>query len=108
MPGANGTLESSWQINGEGHRLEPVRGMTYDQSRPVFSSTSSWLLGRNLHPLDALSCELIERLDGSTAWGAVLQDIAEARGCSLDEVRDNFTPVLSSLCQERLVLLRTQ
>lgn len=108
IPVCNGDLERSWMIDGDNHLLKPVRGLTYDQSRPVFSSTSSWLLGRNIHPLDEASCDLLERMDGTTTWGDLLNDLAASKKCSLDDARAGALPLLDALCRERLVLLRTR
>lgn len=105
-PVVNGKLEESWHIDADSHRVLPVRGLAYDQERPVFSSTSSWLLGRNLHPLPPASCDLLELCDGRSSWGDVLGRHAERAGVSVDAARAELTPRLRSLYDERFVLLR--
>ena len=98
VPVVNGSVESSYRIDKASHSLEEIRGVAYDQERAVFSSTSSWLLGRNLFPLEDADCELLELCDGSKTWGEVLET-AESEPEVLAER-------LSSLYEERFVLLR--
>lgn len=98
VPVINGSLESSYRIDKATHSLEEIRGVAYDQDRAVFSSTSSWLLGKNLFPLEDADCELLELCDGSKTWGEVLET-AESEPEVLAER-------LSSLYEERFVLLR--
>ncbi len=98
VPVPNGELESSFTIDADSHTLRAVRGITYDQQRPVFSSTSSWLLGRNLHALDDDACALIEAMDGARTWG----EVVEAAGGD----RERCTSLLRGLCDENLVLLK--
>ena len=50
VPQPNGALESSWQIDGETHTLRPIRGIAYDQERPVLSSTSAGCSGATSTP----------------------------------------------------------
>ena len=108
VPQPNGALESSWQIDGETHTLRPIRGIAYDQERPVFSSTSSWLLGRNIHAVDDDAADLLARMDGQTTWGALLAAQAEASGRSVDDLRAEVQPVLARLAADRLVLVRAE
>ena len=108
IPQPNGALESSWQIDGESHTLKPIRGIAYDQERPVFSSTSSWLLGRNIHAVDDEAAELLARMDGQRTWGALLAEQAAAKGRSVDELRAEVQPVLARLAADKLVLVRAE
>lgn len=91
----NGELEESWTIDGPVHKLRPVRGLSYDQSRPVFSSTSSWLLGKNIHPLEGDGLRLAECIGSGASW---------------PEVRDRFgvgaEAAVEALRAERLILLQ--
>jgi halogenation protein CepH len=98
VPVVNGSLESSYRIDKDSHTLLEVRGVAYDQDRTVFSSTSSWLLGRNLYPLDATDCDLLALCDGSRTW-AQIKERADGDGAVLEER-------LTSLHGERFVLLR--
>jgi halogenation protein CepH len=107
IPRINGSLESSWTIDPEEHVLTPVRGVSYDQDRTVFSSTASWLLGRNIYPVEGASLSLIERVDGSASWGQIVEKHAKEHGIDIEESRKTLTPVLGSLCEENLVLLRS-
>ncbi|MEE2751375.1 MAG: hypothetical protein VX519_08085, partial [Myxococcota bacterium] len=106
IPVLNGDLDTSWQIDGDTHRLEPVRGVTFDESRPVFSSTSSWLLGRNIVALDDASWNLVQLLDGSSSLGEVLDRYVDANGSG--GTREEGRVLMEALCEEKLVLLRTQ
>jgi len=108
VPQPNGALESSWQIDGETHTLRPIRGIAYDQERPVFSSTSSWLLGRNIHAVDDEAANLLARMDGQTTWGALLAAQAKASGRSVDDLRAEVQPVLARLAADKLVLVRAE
>ena len=106
VPVLNGTLETSWTIDKDSHTLRAVRGISYDQDRTVFSSTSSWLLGRNLYPLADDACDLLELCDGKTPWSHVISQHAERTGASVDEVRADLTRRLEALWDDRFVLLR--
>ena len=96
VPVLNGNLDTSWLIDGDSHTLEPVRGVTFDDSRPIFSSTSSWLLGRNIVALDDKSWELVNLLDGKSSVGEVLERFGA------DDGRER----MQNLCKEKLVLLQ--
>ncbi len=96
VPILNGELDTAWQIDGDSHTLQPVRGVTFDDTRPVFSSTSSWLLGRNIVPLEDLSWTLVNLLDGTSTVEEIL---AKYEG-------DDGLERLQSLCSEQLVLLK--
>ncbi len=94
VPLLNGQLAESWLIDGASHTLQPVRGVSFDEDRPVFSSTSSWLLGRNIHPLDDDAWALAQDLDGRS-WGELA-----AQGA-----RES---VLQRMVDEHLVLFEEQ
>jgi 2-polyprenyl-6-methoxyphenol hydroxylase-like FAD-dependent oxidoreductase len=98
VPVVNGNLESAFRIDKDSHSLQEVRGVAYDQDRTVFSSTSSWLLGRNLYPLDDASCDLLDLCDGSTPWAQIIRQA--------DVDAEILTERLASLHGERFVLLR--
>ena len=102
----NGAPEQSWTVDGTEHQLQPVHGIAYDGERPVFSSTSSWLLGRNIVPLDDEAWELAQLVDGHRSWSEVLSLWAAAQNRSVDEVRAPAQAVLQGLAAERLVVLK--
>jgi flavin-dependent dehydrogenase len=102
----NGKLESSWRFNRENHTLEAVRGVTFDLDRPVFSSTSSWLLGRNIAPLSDEACDLLELLDGQTAWSSIVHQYAARRGLPADQGREAAAEIIAGLLAENFVLVR--
>ncbi|WP_434044413.1 MULTISPECIES: NAD(P)/FAD-dependent oxidoreductase [Sorangium] len=106
IPVVNGRLESTWRINRNSHTLEPIRGVSFDRDRPVFSSTSSWLLGRNLAPLDEDSCKLLELMDGEAPWSSVVRKYAGAMGVPLEQGRQRASEVLTTLLVENYVLVR--
>ncbi|MEC8424388.1 MAG: NAD(P)/FAD-dependent oxidoreductase, partial [Myxococcota bacterium] len=108
VPQPNGALEASWQIDGESHTLKPIRGIVYDQERPVFSSTSSWLLGRNIHALDDDAADLLAHMDGRRTWGALLAEQASASGRTVADLRAQFQPVLQRLTADNLILVRAE
>ncbi|WP_189523967.1 hypothetical protein, partial [Mesorhizobium sp. M3A.F.Ca.ET.174.01.1.1] len=72
VPVVNGRLESSWQFNREKHLLEQIRGVTFDRNRPVFSSTSSWLLGRNIAALQNEAWDVLKLVDGQQSWSSIV------------------------------------
>ncbi|HEX7838420.1 MAG TPA: NAD(P)/FAD-dependent oxidoreductase [Kofleriaceae bacterium] len=106
VPIVNGRLESTWRINRKSHTLEPIRGMTYDLDRPVFSSTSSWLLGRNISVLDDGACRLLELIDGETAWSSIIRKYASAARLPLDEGRSQASQIAMHLLAADYVLVR--
>ena len=106
VPRPNGALETSWQIDGESHTLQAIRGIVYDQERPVFSSTSSWLLGRNIHALDDDAADLLARMDGDRTWGELLAEQAAESGQDIESLRTSVQPVLQRLAADQLVLVQ--
>jgi hypothetical protein len=106
VPRPNGALETSWQIDGESHTLQAIRGIVYDQERPVFSSTSSWLLGRNIHALDDDAADLLARMDGDRTWGELLAEQAAESGQDIESLRTSVQPVLQRLAADKLVLVQ--
>ncbi|RZM00077.1 MAG: hypothetical protein EOO88_59015, partial [Pedobacter sp.] len=78
IPVINGRLETSWQFDKDKHFLEQIRGVTFDRNRPVFSSTSSWLLGRNIATLNDDAWRLLNLIDGKKTWQTI---VAEYRAC---------------------------
>ena len=101
----NGTLDDGCVIDDERHALRRVRGIAYDEDRPVFSSTASWLLGRNFAELAPEQVTLLDLTGGKARWGDVLGHWAQATGCSHEEARDALAPTLEALCAEKFVLL---
>jgi flavin-dependent dehydrogenase len=108
VPIVNGKLESTWRFNRKSHTLEPVRGVSFDRDRPIFSSTSSWLLGRNIAPLDAASFDLLAFIDGQTPWSAIVGAYSEAKGVPLEQVRQEISEITPRLLAERFVLVRSR
>ena len=106
IPELNGALESSWAIDGENHRLRPVKGVEYDSNRPIFSSTSSWLLGRNLHEVSDEEADILEKMDGKRTWSDILELFALERGSDRATVRAQMQPVLAALSERGLFLER--
>jgi hypothetical protein len=98
VPVVNGRLESTWRINRQSHTLEPIRGISFDLERPVFSSTSSWLLGRNVAPLDEHACALLALMDGKAPWSSIVQRYSGGKTRAAE--------ILSPLLAERFVLVR--
>lgn len=97
IPIVNGRLESTWRIDRASHKLEPIRGIIFDRDRPVFSSTSSWLLGRNVAPLDDSACDLLELMDGKAPWSSIVSKFS-------GEASEIVTPLLA----EDYVLVRSR
>ena len=83
-----------------------MQGIAYDADRPIFSSTSSWLLGRNLHQVDDVAAEILVEMDGKRTWRTLLEDRARTSGQDYASVRRNLEPVLNELCESGLVLQR--
>ena len=105
IPVANGTLESTWNIDRDSHKLRPIRGITYDRERPVFSSTGSWLMGRNVAALDDEACDLLELMDGSTPWSTVVAKFGQAAGLTLDAAQKSARKAVEGLLAEQFVLI---
>ena len=108
IPIVNGRLESTWRIDRESHTLEPIRGITFDRERPVFSSTSSWLLGRNVSPLDESACRLLGLMDGETPWASIVGKYSEEAGVPLEHGRKRTSEIVTPLLAEDYVLVRSQ
>jgi flavin-dependent dehydrogenase len=106
VPVVNGRLESTWRINRQSHTLEPIRGISFDLDRPVFSSTSSWLLGRNVAPLDENACTLLALMDGKAPWSSIVKQYSGEARLPLDQGKNRASEILSPLLAERFVLVR--
>jgi halogenation protein CepH len=104
----NGKKDQSWSVDGDRHVLLPVKGIAFDAERPIFSSTSSWLLGRNIYPLGPLDWRMAEAIDGERTWGEVLVHVAKAEACSVEMIREEMTLSVQKLAVEELVVLRTE
>ena len=107
VPIVNGRLESTWRIDRESHALAPVHGVTFDRERPVFSSTSSWLLGRNVAQLPDRAWRLLGLMDGTASWASIVGRYAEQEGLTLDEGRARTSEIVAPLLAEGYVLLRS-
>ena len=105
IPVANGKLESTWTIDRADHKLKSIRGITYDRERPVFSSTGSWLVGRNVAALDDEACDLLELMDGSTPWCSIVAKFAQAAGLTIDAARKAAGKTIDKLLVEQFVLI---
>ena len=84
----------------------PIRGVTYDENRPVFSTSASWLLGRNIHPLEDAALSLLECFDQKISWGEVVQAHASREGLAEADARAVLQAQLEPLVDENIVLLR--
>lgn len=100
----NGVLETSWMIDGADHVLVPVRGIAYDQERPVLSSTGSWLLGRNVQPIDDAWFELLTELGDGLPLGELVRRRAAAAATDTTTARAEVLSLVERLDDERLVL----
>ena len=107
IPIVNGNVEATWTINRDKHVLEPLRGITFDRERPVFSSTSSWLLGRNVAPLPDDACDLLALVDGASSWSSIVESYAGKAGLPIDEGRRAATVIVAPLLAEDYVLVQT-
>jgi flavin-dependent dehydrogenase len=106
VPIVNGRLESTWRFDRESHTLAPVHGVTFDRERPVFSSTSSWLLGRNVASLPDEACRLLELMDGTASWASIVSKYIEQEGLSPEEGRAKTSEIVAPLLADDYVLLR--
>jgi halogenation protein CepH len=101
VPMVNGKLQSTFRIDRASHMLQPIHAIAFDTERPVFSSTSSWLLGRNVAPLDEPSCKLLELMDGRTPWSSIV------RKYTGEEPAKDVSQVVGPLLAENYVLVRS-
>ncbi len=108
VPVVNGVLNSTYRVNGKSHTLEPIRGITFDRERPVFSSTSSWLMGRNVAQLDDQICDFLELMDGDTPWSSIVSKFAGDAGLPPDQGRAKAAEIMAPLLAEEYVLVRSQ
>jgi flavin-dependent halogenase len=106
VPAVNGRLESTWRIDRKSHTLEPIRGVSFDRDRPVFSSTSSWLLGRNVASLDESACKLLELMDGESSWSSIVAKYAREARFSVEQGRRRAAEIVAPLLAENYVLVR--
>ncbi len=103
----NGYLSTTCVIDDEAFELRRVRGIAYDDERPVFSSTASWLLGRNFAPLEGLALQLVDLLDSGWSWAEAVDLVAEQHGLlGGPGASEQLMPILNRLRDERLVVLR--
>jgi flavin-dependent dehydrogenase len=105
VPVVNGTLESTWRINRQSHTLEPIRGISFDRERPVFSSTSSWLLGRNIAQLDDSACDLMRLMDGETPWSSIVERYVSEASLPAEQGRRQASEIVGRLLAEDYVLV---
>lgn len=108
VPIVNGRLEATWRFNRKNHTLEPIRGITFDRDRPVFSSTSSWLMGRNVAPLDNSACALLELIDGEVPWSSIVNKYSGKAGLAPDEAQKRLLEIVTPLLADDYVLVRSQ
>jgi flavin-dependent dehydrogenase len=104
----NGERTESWEVDGEAHVLVPVHGISFDEERPIFSSTSSWLLGKNIYPLDEAGWRLVQVVDGKRSWKEILQDLALTQGEAVEQIRPAVRAQLERLVAERLVYIKAE
>ena len=108
VPIVNGTLESTWRINRQRHTLEPIRGISFDRERPVFSSTSSWLMGRNIAPLDDSACNLLRHIDGEAPWSSIVSKYAGEALLPVEQGRQQASEIVARLLAGDYVLVRSR
>jgi hypothetical protein len=106
VPVVNGRLESSWQFNREKHLLEQIRGVTFDRDRPVFSSTSSWLLGRNIAALKNEAWDVLKLVDGQQSWSSIVGQYTAAQKEETGLDSEAVSDIIAFLLAERFVLVR--
>ncbi|MES2937609.1 MAG: NAD(P)/FAD-dependent oxidoreductase [Pseudomonadota bacterium] len=106
VPVVNGRLESSWQFNRAKHLLEQVRGVTFDRERPVFSSTSSWLLGRNIAALKKDAWDLLKLVDGRKSWSSIVGQYTAAQEGGAGQDGEAVSKIVAPLLAEKFVLVR--
>ncbi len=108
VPVVNGRLESSWQFNRAKHLLEQVRGVTFDLDRPIFSSTSSWLLGRNIAALKNEAWDLLKLVDGRRSWSSIVGQYTAAHEGGACQDGEAVSKIIAPLLAEKFVLVRDQ
>jgi halogenation protein CepH len=106
VPRINGQIESSLQIDGEDQLLKPIRGVTYDSDRPIFSNSASWLLGRNIHELPEETLETMQYFNGTDTWGEIVAKYASDHTLSVVDADEALRVCAESLGAEQLVLFR--
>jgi FAD-dependent halogenase len=106
VPRINGQIESSLQIDGEDQLLKPIRGVTYDTDRPIFSNSASWLLGRNIHELPDETIEVMQYFNGTDTWGTVVSRYASDHALSPGDADKALRACAETLGAEQLVLFR--
>ena len=102
----NGTLSSTCVIESETHTLKPVRGIMFDEERPVFSSTASWLLGKNFSAMNTEALSVMELLGNDRRWSEVVEMWGGQRGLELQAANESIRPIVRSLLEERFVRIR--
>lgn len=106
VPVVNGQLESSWRFDRAAHSLERVRGVTFDRDRPIFSSTSSWLLGRNIATVKNEAWDLLNLVDGQKPWSSIVDQYTAAREGEADQDGEDLSKIIAPLLAEKFVLVR--
>ena len=106
VPRINGQIESSLQIDGDEQVQKPIRGVTYDTDRPIFSNSASWLLGRNIHELADDVLDTMSYFNGVDTWAEVVARYAKDQGMSVADADGALRDILRPLDEEKLVLLR--
>ncbi len=93
-------------IESETHTLKPVRGIMFDEERPVFSSTASWLLGKNFSAMNTEALSVMELLGNDRRWSEVVEMWGGQRGLELQAANESIRPIVRSLLEERFVRIR--
>ncbi len=99
----NGEFLKSFEIDDNTHCLNPVSVIAYDINQPVFSSTSSWLLGRNASVLNSLQADLAERIDGKKCWETILNEWADSEPQDSIRERKHAAETIQELIQLQLI-----
>ena len=102
----NGTLSSTCVIESDTHTLKPVRGIMFDEDRPVFSSTASWLLGKNFSEMNTEALSVLDLLHNDRCWSEVLEMWGKQKGMSVQSASASISPIVRALLDERFVRIR--
>ena len=62
-------------------------------------------MGRNVAALDDEACDLLELMDGSTPWRAIVEKFAQAAGLTIDTAQKTAGTVIDKLLAEQFVLI---
>ncbi len=102
----NGTLSSTCVIESETHTLKQVRGILFDEDRPVFSSTASWLLGKNFSEMSPEALAVLDFLDGEREWSDVVLSWGQEKELYGEKAHEAIDPIVSMLLTEGFIRIQ--